>query len=118
MSEVKEFGRVDTVPFKIGKLQFEAAPEVSAKVMLDMANLKNEMGDDSTSEQKINAVSRIFSKVLSEVDYKLLMEGLQSEKRPGDVEGVDPIGIHSLMAVVEWLFGEVYGGRPTQSPQS
>lgn len=113
MSDVKQFGHTETHPFMIGNLKLEAAPEVSAKVMLDMANLKNEMGEGTTSEEKINAISRIFRKILSDEHYKALMQGLQSEKVPGG-EGVDPIGIHTLMAVTEWLFGEVYGGRPTQ----
>jgi hypothetical protein len=117
MSETKQFGRVKPEPFMIGNLHLEAAPEVSAKVMLDMANLKAEMSEGTTSEDKINAIAKIFKKILSEGDYKALMDGLRSEKIPGG-EGVDPIGIHTLMEVTEWLFGEVYGGRPTQSPQS
>lgn len=118
MSDVKKFGRVEPIPFEIGNYRFSAAPEVSAKVMLGMANLREEMGDDASNEDKINSMSKIFKSILSDVDYKALMAGLQSEKRPGDTEGADPIGLHSLMGAVEWLFGEVYGARPTQKPQS
>lgn len=118
MNAPKQFGRTSVIPFAIGNLKLEAAPEVSAKVMLNMANLRGEMGEDVSNEKKINTMSTIFKKILSDADYKALMAGLQSEKVPGDEEGADPIGIHTLIEVVEWLFGEVYGGRPTQKPQS
>lgn len=118
MSETKQFGRTQPVTFKIGNQTFEAAAEVSSAVMLDMANLRPKEGENRSHEDQIKMMVGIFEDVLSADSFERLRAGLNSRKKPGDTEGADPIGLHTIMEVVEWLFGEVYGERPTQKPQS
>lgn len=118
MTEMKQFGRTEALQFKIGNEVFDAAPEISAEVMLDMSNMRERMGEDDDHRQKIKVMVEVFRDILSAESHRKLVAGLKSKKKPGDEEGVEPIGIGSMMQVVEWLFGEVYGGRPTQPPQS
>lgn len=118
MTEVKQFGNSQPVRFKIGNVEFEAVPEVAADVMLEFADLKDKLSETDDVKSKINTMAGIFKDILSTESYDRLVAGLKSRKKPGDVEGVDPIGLHTLVEVIEWMFGEAYGKRPTQPPQS
>lgn len=121
MTGIKQFGNGNKLlHFQINGEDFYAAPEISSEVMLDMAELKGKLGEESDIKTKINAFAEVFQEVLTEDSYNRLLAGMKSKKRPGDETSTepDPIGIGTVSEIMEWLFGDVYGKRPTLPQQS
>lgn len=97
------------VQFKIDDDTFEAAPEVPAGLMIDLVKLRSEL-DRSESHRQFDLVLELFAEVFTPESYAKFEERLRDRK--------NPIGLPTLLDVSKYLLGEVYGGRPTQSPPS
>lgn len=111
MTETKRFSsRKKPIPFYVDDDLFYAAATIPAGVLIDMGNIKQQLAhavkDESKGKEQLNTLLEVFKIVFISDSYDLLV------KRLYDVE--NPIDLAVLLDVMQWLFGEKYGGRPTQ----
>jgi hypothetical protein len=97
------------VLFKIDEDTFMATPEIPAGVMLDLIKMQSELQSGEPHRQ-FDVVMQLFRELLVAEAYA------KFERRLHDPE--NPIGMRTLIEVVQWLLGDAYGMRPTPSPSS
>lgn len=109
---VKQFGTpggLKPKQFRIDDDLFSAAPDLPAGTMIEMVSLFQEAQDQNVDmSRKLGLISKIFDMALFDESRQLLETRLHSKERP--------IGIRTLLDVIQWMMGEAYGLRPTQQP--
>lgn len=102
--------RSEPIRFRIDDDDFEAASEIPAATLFELAGVKDEIRAAENRTQQFDALLSIFQKLLTDESYKMLHDRVSSREKP--------IPNKTLMEVMDWLLGEGYGMRPTQPPSS
>lgn len=117
-SEVKVFGkRKKKVTFRIepGDELFTAAPKIPADAMIGLVDRFQEIKTTSAEggkniHQSVDVAMEMFRTVLYPESFELLQHRMKDQE--------NPIDVHDLIEVMQWLMGEAYGLRPTVRSQN
>lgn len=107
--EVKEFTtNRKPIEFKLDGETMKATPEIPAEVMLNLIDARETLKHAGT-RGRIEVLIDVLDDVLYPESISRIRERMKSRE--------EPLGVPKIVEIVEWLMGECYGMRPTQSPR-
>lgn len=109
--DIVSFGVEDQKPLqlKINGELYEAVPDIPAGTMADLAATYAEL-NSAANEKKLEMMLDFFEVIFLEESYTRFRDRLNSREKP--------IGLRTLVDVIQYLMGEAYGLRPTQPSES